>query len=86
VGSTGLATGPHLHYALWKNGRPIDPLDSDMPPGDPVPDDQRPRWEAERAMRLALLEHLPGARMAGSPVPPGAQDARGGVPRTDGDE
>jgi murein DD-endopeptidase MepM/ murein hydrolase activator NlpD len=26
VGSTGLATGPHVCYRFWKNGEQVDPL------------------------------------------------------------
>jgi murein DD-endopeptidase MepM/ murein hydrolase activator NlpD len=31
VGSSGLATGPHLHFAMYRRGDYINPLDSNMP-------------------------------------------------------
>jgi murein DD-endopeptidase MepM/ murein hydrolase activator NlpD len=42
VGSSGLATGPHLDYRLKKNGVFINPVTAhrSMPPSDPVPASQ----------------------------------------------
>ena len=36
VGSTGLATGPHVCYRFWKNGKQVDPYKQKLPPGDPI--------------------------------------------------
>jgi murein DD-endopeptidase MepM/ murein hydrolase activator NlpD len=59
VGSTGLATGPHLHYELLQSGRFKDPLTIQLPAGDPVPRDDWDRWLDESLHRAALLGELP---------------------------
>jgi len=47
VGSTGLATGPHVCYRFWKNGIQVDPYKQKLPPSEPM------REESKSAFQLA---------------------------------
>lgn len=40
VGSSGLATGPHLDFRMYRDGKPIDPLRVEMPPAEPIDNDE----------------------------------------------
>ena len=66
VGSSGLATGPHLDYRLKKNGGFINPITAHraMPPADPIPAAQMIGFESARDRAIARLATSAVARVA----------------------
>ena len=46
VGSTGLATGPHVCFRFWKNGTQVDHLREEFPPSTPIMDNQMEAFQA----------------------------------------
>lgn len=66
VGSTGLATGPHLCYRFWKNGVQVDALRVELPPSQPI---------KEESKAMFLLEaHKIAGRLDGISFPPEPED------------
>ncbi len=55
VGSTGLATGPHVCYRFWKNGRQVDHLKLDLPSGDPIKKEHMAAFEQQKDMLLKKM-------------------------------
>ena len=59
VGSTGLATGPHVCYRFWKNGIQVDPFKTKLPPSDPISDASRIYFEFYRDSLTQILDSIP---------------------------
>jgi len=58
VGSTGLATGAHLHYEFLQGGRHRNPMAVSLPAEPPLEKRHMPEFEVRRDLALALIERL----------------------------
>ncbi len=58
VGSTGLATGPHVCFRFWKNGQQVDHLRLEFPSGDPLPDEYMEEFKQLRNRKKDILDSI----------------------------
>lgn len=58
VGSTGLASGPHLCYRFWKNGKQVDVLKEKLPQAKAILQEEKEKFEQLSQEMLTKLQEL----------------------------
>lgn len=64
VGSTGLASGPHLHYEFRIHGAHKNPLTVPLPNGKPIPKSELADFRQHSKLYLSLLEETENTMVA----------------------
>lgn len=59
VGSTGLATGPHVCFRFWKNGRQVDHLRLNLPQPQPITGDLFEEFKGVRDGLIDMIRSVP---------------------------
>nr|WP_317130360.1 peptidoglycan DD-metalloendopeptidase family protein [Antarcticibacterium arcticum] len=59
VGSTGLATGPHVCYRFWVRDEQVDPFRQNLPAADPIADHLKEDYFATIGSVKEALESIP---------------------------
>jgi murein DD-endopeptidase MepM/ murein hydrolase activator NlpD len=58
VGSTGLASGPHLCYRFWKNGKQVDALREKLPAAHGIDQEDADNFKQVSQQMITQLDHV----------------------------
>ena len=58
IGSTGLATGPHVCFRFWKNGKQVDHRREKIPPSEPIKAEYREEFNEHLKQWKARLDNI----------------------------
>jgi len=58
VGKTGMATGPHVCFRFWKDGRQVNHRRLKFPPPEPMPKSLKPNFQQLRDSMVNLIDGI----------------------------